>query len=65
MEMLKAPKGKFRVVGVDTFAHEDWIVGDFADEKTAIETAKAKGGVMTKMHVYDDRGHHLAQAGSF
>ena len=29
---LKAPAGKFRVVGVDLFSHEDYLTGDYASE---------------------------------
>lgn len=62
---LKAPKGKFRVVGVDTFSNEDWLVGDFDSLSMAMEVADKKGGTMTKMHVYDDKGNHLHEAGTF
>ncbi len=65
MTDLKAPDGKFRVVGVDTFAHEDWVVGDYGSLDEAVKTANAIGGTMTKMHVYDDRGRHHAEAGTF
>ena len=65
MTDLKALPGKFRVVGVDTFAHEDYLVGDFDTKDEAILTAKKRGDVMEKMHVYDDTGKHLFDAGSF
>ncbi len=62
---LKAPKGKFRVVGVDTFSSEDWIIGDFDTMPMAIKTADGKGGEMLKTHVYDDNGKHIHEAGIF
>ncbi len=61
----KAPKGKFRVIGVDTFSNEDWSYGDFDTEEEAIDLANKKGGEMLKTHVYNDKGKHLHQAGTF
>jgi hypothetical protein len=65
MATLIAPKGKYRVVGVDTFANEDWVEGDFDTKDAALACAKANGGEMTKMHVYDDTGQHVGEAGTF
>lgn len=65
MADLIAPKGKYRVVGVDTFAREDWVEGDFDTKETALAHARANGGEMTKMHVYDDEGRHVGEAGTF
>ncbi len=64
---FKAPKGKFRVIGVDTFDSEgcDWIEGDFDTKEEAIRHAKLKGGTMLKMHVFDDAGNHVSEAGTF
>lgn len=61
----KAPKGKTRVVGVDTFSHEDWLEGDFDTVEEAKKHAASRGGTMLKMHVYDDTGKHLFDAGTF
>ena len=61
----KAPAGKFRVIGVDTFDGGDWVQGDFDTKDEALRVAQEKGGEMTKMHVYDERGHHVGQAGTF
>lgn len=61
----QAPAGKFRVVGVDTFDGTDWLQGDFDTLEQATEVANKKGGEMTKMHVYDDTGKHLHEAGTF
>jgi len=60
-----APKGKYRVIGVDTFDGGDWHQGDFDTKQEALNCARAKGGTMTKMHVYDDKGQHVGEAGSF
>ena len=60
-----APKGKFRVIGVDTFDGCDWVQGDFPSKDEALACAHAKGGQMTVMHVYDDTGRHIGNAGSF
>ena len=59
---LKAPEGKIRVIAVDTFAGEDWIVGDYDTYAKARFKAEEKGGVMLKTHVYDDKGKHLFEA---
>lgn len=61
----KAPKGKFRLIGVDTFDGGDWVDDDFGTLKKAKEAADKKGGIMTKMHVYDDKGRHLYETGTF
>lgn len=61
----QAPKGKFRVVGVDTFDGGDWVQQDCDSLDEAIEVAKKNGGQMTKMHVYDENGNHLFDAGTF
>ncbi len=60
-----APTGKFRVVGVDTFDGGDWVAGDFDTREEAITYADKKGAVMLVMHVYDDKGEHIHQAGTF
>ena len=36
---FKAPKGKFRVIGVDTFDGTGWIQGDFKTKKEAVNVA--------------------------
>jgi hypothetical protein len=63
----KAPKGKFRVIGVDTFDGGDWVSGDFAtlDDAKKHAANQTKGQQMLKMHIYDDKGNHLGQDGSF
>lgn len=63
--ILKAPPGKYRVIGVDTFDGTDWIEGDFDTEAEALKCAKKTGGEMLKAHVYDDKGTHIFDAGTF
>jgi hypothetical protein len=60
-----APPGKWRVIGVDTFDRTDWVEGDFDTRDEAVKHAKSRGGQMLKMHVYDDQGKHVADAGKF
>jgi len=64
---LKAPSGKFRVIGVDTFDGMDWVSGDFNSLNEAIRHAdtQVKGEQMLKMHIYDDTGLHHYDAGTF
>ncbi len=61
----RAPKGKYRVIGVDTFDGDDWLEGDFDTLKGALERARSEGGQMTVLHVYDDAGRHKGNAGTF
>lgn len=61
----KAPEGKFRVIGVDTFDGGDWVQGDFVTKDEALAEARRKGGEMTKMYVYDDTGRYVGEAGRF
>ena len=61
----KAPEGKFRVIGVDTFDGGDWLEDDFDTQEEAIKCIADKGGQMTVMHVYDDQGNHIDRAGTF
>lgn len=63
----KAPKGKFRVIGVDTFDSDDWVEGDFDTLKQAQKHAneRTKDKQMLKMHIYDDTGNHCYEAGTF
>lgn len=62
---LKAPKGKYRVVCVDTFDGGDWVSGDFDTLAEAKKHADSKGGTMQKAYVYDDTGRYMHDAGSF
>lgn len=65
---LKAPPGEFRVVCVDTFDGDDWVGGDFKTKEEAIDFANKKvkaNPTMFKVHIYDDVGVHLFEAGKF
>ena len=62
---FKAKKGKFRVIGVDTFDYTDWIEGDFDTKEEAFQKARDIGASMLKTHVYDDNGNHIYEDGKF
>lgn len=65
---LQAPKGKYRVIGVDTFEalNADYIIGDYKDRIKAIRIAKNEGGTMNPTYVYDDEGNEVSGGfGSF
>lgn len=64
---FKAPKNKFRVIGVDTFDYDSspCILGDFKKKEEALKCAKEHGGTMYKTHIYDDKGNHIGEGGSF
>lgn len=61
----KAPRGMYRVIGVDTFDGGDWLDGDYDTLDAAIKVAQAKGGTMTVMYIYDDEGRTLGSKGTF
>ncbi len=63
----KAPPGMFRVIGVDTFDGDDFVEDDFPSLPLAQDHVREKtaGKEMLMMHIYDDRGCHLGNAGSF
>jgi len=63
---LKAPKGKFRVIAVDTFESPcaDCHLGDFTKKADAIRQANAHGGPMNPVYVYTDKGELIHEAGS-
>ncbi|MBI2439182.1 MAG: hypothetical protein HYV45_01090 [Candidatus Moranbacteria bacterium] len=61
---LKAPSGQTRVVGVDLFAKEDYLVGDFDSKDKAIKKADAHnkkrlGPMDDVYYVYNDRGQYI------
>lgn len=63
----KAPKGKFRVVSVDTFDGGDWVDGDhktLALARKSIED-QTRGKQMLIMHIYNDKGEHMGKEGTF
>ena len=61
---LRAPKGKIRVVGVDLFSHEDYLVGDYGSREAAFQIAdehnkKRSGSMADVYYVYDDEGNYI------
>jgi hypothetical protein len=69
--ILKADPGKFRVVGVDTFASEDWVYAQYDDKQTAIECGTSHANdengqpkKMLKVYVYDDKEQIHYEGGS-
>lgn len=61
---LKAPSGKFRVVGVDLFDHGDYLIDDYGTRGEAFNVAdkhnKARTGSMDDVYyVYDDKGKYI------
>lgn len=63
---LSAPKGKFRVIGVDTFEgpFADYKIGDFDSKNEAVSTATRQAGQMNPVYVYDDEGSLVWSGGS-
>jgi len=58
---LKAPEGQSRVVGVDLFSHEDYLIGDYVLEAEAFQIADDKnsqrsGPMDDVYYVYNDKG---------
>jgi hypothetical protein len=61
---LKAPTGKTRVVGVDLFDHEDYLVGDYDTPEEAFGVADShntnRPGPMDDIYyVYNDQGRYI------
>jgi hypothetical protein len=61
---LAAPAGKFRVVGVDLFSHEDYLMGDYTSRAEAFKFADdhntKRSGLMDDIYyVYDDQGTYI------
>ena len=59
-----APAAKFRVVGVDLFSHEDYLVGNYDSQEEAFKIAdenntQRKGSLDDIYYVYDDRGTYI------
>ena len=65
MVELKALKGKFRLVVVDTFSNEDGFDSYFDTDEEAVSYAKATGGTMLKKHAYNKEGKHIGDGGTF
>jgi len=68
---LAAPKGKFKVIGVDKFDGDEFQCGIFKTAREAIEHARNKtaenmryasdSSVATVYYVYDDQGRYLGR----
>ena len=62
---LKAPTGKTRVVGVDLFDHNDYIVGDYDTPDEAIRVvdennSRARRGSMDDIYyAFNDQGDNV------
>ena len=61
---LKAPEGKFRVVVIDLFDHEDYVLKDCDSQEEAFELADAHNAARTGSmdnvrYVYDDQGYYI------
>ena len=67
METLKAPKGKYRVIGVDTFEgpNADYLIGDYKSINKAMKAVDEHGGTMNPCYLYDDAGKLLYKRGTF
>lgn len=67
----KAPNGKFRVIGEDTFddrewaqgEFNEWIIGDFDSLDAAQAKAIEKSGNMQKTYVFDSDGKLIKDFG--
>lgn len=66
-EELQAPKGKFRVIGVDlkTAANANYHLGDFETLAIAEQVAQEKAGVGNPIYIYDDRCELVVRLGSW
>ena len=58
------PQGKFRVIGVDLFDHEDYVKKDCDTKEEAFHIAddhnrQRKGSMDDVYYVYDDQGEYL------
>ena len=64
--LLPASKGKFRVIGVDTFSGQlnDFHLGDFTNKADAIKMADKHGAPMHPVYVYSDSSELIHEAGS-
>ncbi len=66
-EELQAPKGKFRVIGVDlrVSATANYHLGDFDDLDTADKAAREKASVGNPVYIYDDDSQMVVRYGSW
>ena len=66
-EELQAPKGQYRVIGVDlkVSATANYHLGDFATLSMAEQVAREKGCVGTPVYVFDDKSDLVVRYGSW
>ncbi len=66
-EELQAPRGKFRVIGVDlkAAATANYHLGDFESLSIAQTVAKERAGVGNPVYVYDDESELVVRYGSW
>jgi hypothetical protein len=66
-EELQAPKGKFRVIGVDVNegATGNYQLGDFETLELAEILAKEKASVGHPIYIYSDKGQLVVRYGSW
>jgi len=61
---LRAPAGKFRVIGFALRDDQKYMIGDFDNIEAAEECAKKHGMVGNPAHVYNDRADLVVRYGS-
>ena len=61
---LRAPAGKFRVIGFALRDGQQYMIGDFDSKEAAEERAKEHGMVGNPAHVYNDRADLVVRYGS-
>lgn len=59
------PKSPFRVVGYDSFSHEEYTIKTTGSLFEANRIASEKGGTMNIVYVYDDNGKQLEKFGTY
>lgn len=57
-------KQKYKVVGYDSFSHEEYPIGEFKTQGEAMEEARKHGGTMNLAYVYF-KGEQLAKYGTY
>lgn len=62
-----APKGKYRLVSVDTFDGGDCVIGDYntLEEARSSSEERTKNAQMMLEYVYNDRGQCVYSGGRF
>ena len=61
---LRAPAGKFRVIGFALREGQNYMIGDYDTREAAEESAKKHGMVGNPAHVYNDRADLVVRYGS-